>query len=65
MTKSIARLDIFDLFFESGTAYLRPKEGLTLEDLLDSKLEKRKFPILQKQAYEKDQEVNRSFFLGA
>ena len=65
MIKPITSLDAFDLFFESGTAHLRLKEGLTLEDLLDSKLEKRKFPILQKHTYEKDPEVNRSFFLGS
>ena len=51
MTKSITSLDAFDLFFESGTAHLRLKEGLTLEDLLDAKQEKWKHPILEKHAY--------------
>ena len=41
------------------------KEGLTLEDLLDAKLEQRKFPILETHAYKKDPEVNRFFFLGS
>ena len=54
MTKPITGLDAFALFFESGTAHLRLKDGLTLEDLLDAKLEKRKIPILEKYAYKKD-----------
>ena len=58
MTKPITDLnDAFDLFFESGTAHLRLKEGLTLEDLLDAKLEKRKFPILEKHACKKIQRL--------
>ena len=46
MTKRINNLNAWDLFFESGTARLRLKEGLTLENLLDARLEKRKLPIL-------------------
>ena len=66
MTKPITDLnDAFDLFFESGTAHLRLKEGLTLEDLFDAKLEKRRFPILETHSYKKDPKVNRSFFLGS
>ena len=65
MTKPITSLDPFDLFFESRTAHLRLKEGLTLEDLLDAKLEKRRFPILEKHAYKKDSKVNHFFFLGS
>ena len=61
MTKPITSLDAFDLFFKSGTAYLRLKEGLTLEDLINAKLEKRKFPILEKHAYKKDPQVNPFF----
>ena len=51
------------LFFESGTAHLLFKDGLNLGDLLDAKLEKRKFPIHEKRAYKKDPEVNRVLFL--
>ena len=66
MTKRITNLNAFDLFFDSGTARLRLKEGLTLENLLDARLEKRKLPILEMHAYnKKDLEVNRSFFLEA
>ena len=63
MIKPITCLDVFDLFFESGAAHLRLKEGLALEDLLDAKLEKRKFPILEKHAYKKDPQVNPFPFL--
>mgnify|MGYP003320468364 CR=1 FL=1 len=51
MTKRITNLDAFDLFFESGTARLRLKGGLTLENLLDARLEKRKIPTLEMHAF--------------
>ena len=48
--------DFVEIYFESGTARLRLEEGLTLETLLDARLEKRKLPILKMHAYNKSRD---------
>ena len=47
MTKPITNLnDVVEIYFESGSARIRFKEGVTLESLLDEKYENKELKVL-------------------
>ena len=47
MTKPITKFDdVVEIYFESGSARIRFKEGITLKSLLDEKLENKELKTL-------------------
>ena len=47
MTKPITKFDdVVEIYFESGSARIRFKKGVTLQSLLDEKLENKELRVL-------------------